>query len=80
MGLRHAALALLFRPSEPITLNTLQVKSMQVRQMKNVVSTILDRLSIHRPGGEDVSGHEAYNLLLSPDPAVKLYKSELQSN
>jgi hypothetical protein len=57
MGLRHAALALLHRSSEPITLGTLQVESMQVRQMNNVVGTILDRLGIHRPGSEDVSGH-----------------------
>jgi hypothetical protein len=46
--------------------------------MNNVVSTILDRLGIHRPGGENVSGHKAYDLLLSPDLVVELYKPELQ--
>jgi hypothetical protein len=32
--------------------------------MNNVVSTILDRLVIYRPRGEEVSGYEAYNLLI----------------
>jgi hypothetical protein len=77
MGLRHAALALLFHSSKPVTLNTLQVESMQVRQINNVVGTILDNLGIYWPEGEDVSGHKAYDLLLNPDPTINLHKPEL---
>jgi hypothetical protein len=60
----HAAWALLHFPSEPITLNMLQVESMQVRQMNNAISAVLNRLDIHRPGGKDVSWHEALDFLL----------------
>lgn len=60
----HAAWALLHCPSEPITLNTLQVESMQVWQMNNAFSAVLNRLDIHRPGGKDVSWHEALGFLL----------------
>lgn len=51
---------------------------MQVRQMSNVVGAILDRLGIHRPRGEDVSWHEALDLLLGPDPTIDLHEPELQ--
>jgi hypothetical protein len=56
----HAALALLYRPSEPITLHTLQVESMQFCQVSNVVGAVLYRFCVHRPGGEDMSGHEGF--------------------
>src|SRR5438105_3918462 len=50
---------------------------MQVQQMNNVADAILDRLGIYRPGGEDVSGHEALDLL-GPDPTMNLHEPELQ--
>jgi hypothetical protein len=76
MGLGHAERALLHRPGEPITINAPQVESMQVRQMNNVVDAILDRLGIYRPGGEDVSGHKALDLLLGQDLTIYLHEPE----
>jgi hypothetical protein len=78
MGLGHAERAFLHRPGEPITLNAPKVESMQVRQMNNVVDAVLNRLGIHRPGSEDVSGYEALNLLLGPDPTIDLHEPEPQ--
>jgi hypothetical protein len=51
---------------------------MQVRQMNDIVDAVLDHLGIYRPGGEDVSGHEALHLLLGPDPKIELHESEPQ--
>jgi hypothetical protein len=35
-------------------------------------------LGIYRPGSEDVSGHEALDFLLGPDPTIDLHEPELQ--
>lgn len=78
MGLGHATRAFLHRPGEPIATDALRVKSMQVRQMKNIVDAVLDRSVIHRPDGKDVSGHEARDGLLGLDPTIHLHEPELQ--
>jgi hypothetical protein len=44
--------------------------------MNNVVDAILDRLGIYRPGGEDVSGHKALDLLLGQDLTIYLHEPE----
>ena len=75
---RVATFAFLYRQSELITRNTPQVESMQVPQMNNVVGATLDR---RHPlaEGEDVSWHEAPNIL-GPDPTTNFYGPELQFN
>ena len=78
MGLGHAACAFLHHLGKPITLNTPQVDSMQFGQIDNVVDAVLGRLVIHRPSGEDTSGHKALNVLLGPDPTVDLHEPKLQ--
>ena len=78
MGLGRAERAFLHRPGESITLDAPQVEIMQVRQINNVVDAVLNRLDIYRPDGEDVSGHEALDILLDPDSTIHLHEPELQ--
>lgn len=51
---------------------------MQVRQMDNVVNTVLENLSVDRPVGKDVGSYETLNLLLGPDPAMDPHEPEIQ--
>ncbi len=72
------ARALLLCFGEPVTPDAPQVAGMQVWQMENVVGAVLDRLSRHRPGSEDVGVHEVLDLLFGADLLIALRKPEFQ--
>src|SRR4051812_34125898 len=72
MGGKHTALALLHRLVEPITLDTLQVESMQGWYVDNVVGAVLYRFRVHRPSGEDTSGHGVCDVLLGLKPTLTI--------